>query len=151
MTLRGLLFVALLATIGLLSGCGGGQETINHPCTGPNTGPAAILNGSTLAAADSSWTSPTCSSAKLELTADDGLKYSIAAQGVLATAQTSWSAFGSDGLQVSCGTVLCIDSLSNISGSTCSQAFTAQVTVVSNGTNQSLGKCSFSLVNKPLP
>lgn len=151
MTLKCLVFVALMATIGFFSGCGGGQETINQPCTGPTNDTAAILNGSTLAAAGSSWTAPNCSSAKLELTGDGGLKYSIANGGVLATAQTSWSALGDDGIQVSCGNVLCITSLTNISGSTCSQTFTAHVSIVSNGISDNLGECSFSLANKPLP
>jgi hypothetical protein len=152
MTPQTLRFVALLATIGLFSGCGNGSgNSSNSSCTGPNTGNAAILNGSTLAGADSSWAAPSCSSAQLELTTDGGFKYSLAAGGVLATAQTTWSPLGDDGLQVSCGNVLCVTSLTNISGSTCSQAFTAQVTIVSNGTSDNLGKCSFSLVSKPLP
>ena len=151
MTLKGPGFVALLATIGLFSGCGGCAEVMNHPCTGPTNSNAAVLNGSTLSGAGSSWTALSCNSAKLELTADGGLKYSLTAGGVQAAAQTTWSAFGDDGIQVSCGsTVLCLNSLTNISGSTCTQTFNAQVAIVSNGISD-VGKCSFSLVDSPLP
>lgn len=150
MTATNLRFVTLFAAIGLLSSCGGGGETPNAPCTGPTNSTAAILNGSTLAAAGSSWTAPSCSSTQIELTADGGFKYSLAGGGIQATGQTTWSAFGDDGIEMSCGSVLCLNSVTSITGSKCSQVFTAQVSIVSNGVSN-VGKCSFSLVDKPLP
>jgi len=139
----------IVSAIGCLVSCGGGSNADS----GNNVGPNAILNGSTLATATTSWTASNCA-VKVELTGDGGAKFAVSDEsGITSSGTTTWSPLGSDGATIKCGSgiggFLCLGSLAHISGSTASQAFTAAVTAGGSNGSQTL-TCSFSLQNATL-
>ena len=144
------LMLALLIISILSSSCGGGQSSGTN-----SVGPTAILNGSTLSGATSSWTAANCG-VSVELTSDSGFKFIVHdSSGATSSASATWSASGTNGATVNFSTGLggfvWVQSLTNISGSTASKNFSAGVKVADTTSSQSLGTCSFSLQSNPLP
>lgn len=137
-----------------LSACGGSPGGSNPLPTA--AGPNAILNGATLATATSHWVSAKCG-VQVELSSDNGF-YSIVLDnsGKASSGPEKW-AIGpdSDSVTVGPGTGLggfyWVSALKNITGSTSSQTFTANVTVETGSTNQSLGSCTFASAQHNLP
>lgn len=121
----------------------------------PQTGPNAILNGASLAAATTHWVSARCN-VQVELTSDKGF-WSIVldSSGKTSSGNETWTP-GPDptSVMVGPGTGLggffWVSGLGNITGSTSSQTFTANVSVKSVSTSQGLGNCSFALAQKGL-
>jgi len=150
--IRLLRFVGLLA-LGL-SGCGGYGGNNNTPP--PATGPNAITNGDTLAVATSHWVSAQCN-VQVELTSDYGF-YSIVVDnsGTKSSGSFTW-AIGPDATSVTVGPgsglggFFWVSALKDITGSTASQMFSASVTVETQSTPQSLGSCTFTLMQGNLP
>ena len=152
-TMRLLSFAGLLGLGLFLSACGGGYGGGNTP---PATGPNAILNGATLATATSHWVSSQCN-VKVELNSDYSF-WSIVTDtsGTTSSGSETW-AVGPDPNSVTVGPgsglggFFWVSALKNITGSTSSQMFTASVTVETSSTPQSLGSCTFTLVQGNLP
>jgi len=121
----------------------------------PTSGPEAVLNGSTIATATSHWVSTQCR-VQVELTSDYGF-FSVVVNSAGTTSSGSFiwtpgsqpnsvSVNGSSGLKG----FSWVSELLNISGSTSSNAFTADAVVESNATPQSLGTCTFALAQGTL-
>ena len=134
----------------LLFACGcGGSGTIGGDNQAPQTGPNAISNGSGLASAKSHWRSTNCT-VQVELTSDHGF-YSVVVDrsGKTSSGGGLWAA-GPDAnslttdLGSGLGGFLWVSALRTITGSTASQAFTANVIVQPN--SQTLSNCAFVLV-----
>ena len=124
--------------------CGGRSSS------GLTTGPSAILNGGTLATANSYWAASNCA-AKVELTADGGAITSVKdTSGTTYTNQGTWAALGSNGAEMT-GTTVWIDQLTSISGSTSSGTFAGGVEVEDNGLQVSLGNCKFAVQSGQIP
>jgi len=152
-TMRLLSFAGLLGLGLFLSACGGGYGGGNTP---PATGPTAILNGATLATAATHWVSAQCN-VQVELTTDYGFwSIVVDSSGTKSSGSETW-AVGPDPNSVTVGPgsgqagFFWVSALKNITGSTASQIFTASVTVETQSTPQSLGSCSFALVQGNLP
>ena len=144
-------FAGLLGLCLFLSACGGGGSTTVTP-----VGAKAVLNGPTLATATSHWVASDCK-VQAELTSDYGfLSVVTDTAGGTTTASLTWAA-GSSSTSVTVGPsiggqsgVFWITALSGINGSIASQTFTANVTVETGSTPQSLGSCTFTLTQKGL-
>ena len=147
---------ALLALTLFLSGCGGsssGSMGSNPPPT--QTGPNAILNGVSLAAATSHWVSARCN-VQVELTSDKAF-WSIVLDnsGKTSSGNETWTV-GPDSTSVMVGPgtglggFFWVSALGNITGSISSQTFTANVSVKTVSASQSLGVCTFTLAQKGL-
>jgi hypothetical protein len=154
-----------LRSIGLLGlglflfACGGGGSGKIGSGTGsnqsPQTGPNAILNGVALASATSHWTSAKCN-VQVELTSDYGF-YSVVvnSSGTRSSSPEKW-AVGPDpnSVMVGPGDTLVgffwVSALKTITGSTTAQTFSANVSVETGDTAQSLGSCTFVLVQGKL-
>lgn len=133
-------------------GCGGGSVTT----TMSQNGPAAIINGTSIATANSSWVASDCN-LSVELTSDSGFAWVVGTiSGSHSTGQATWLPSGTDGAVINFSTGLggfvWPTSLAHIAGSTSSKQFMADVTVNdSTNTPQDLGTCSFGLQSGPLP
>jgi len=132
-----------------LSACGGGGLTVTK------SGAEAVLNGATLATATSHWVASTCR-VQAELTADNGfLSVVTSPSGTTTQASETW-AVGSNPDSVTVGPGIGLEgaywitALGSISGSTTQESFTANVTVETSSTPQSLGSCTFTLTQKGL-
>lgn len=141
---------ALLTSGLLLAACG--SYNGNSTTTG-SSGPTAILNGATLATANTHWVSQACN-VQVELTADGGF-WSIVADisGTTTSMNNTWT-IGSTPNNITIGpgsgeaSFTWVSSLTNISGSTSSKSFSAGVTTLSGSDIQSnLGSCEFTLSN----
>lgn len=148
-----LCFAGLIAIGLLVSACGGGSGTIgggSHPL---QTGPTAIFNGASLSSAKSHWKATNCS-VQVELTSDSGF-YSVVVDktGKTSSGGGHWLT-GPDAnslttdLSSGLGGFLWVSSLRTITGSTATQAFTANVLVQPN--TQVLSGCTFVLLQGPL-
>ena len=142
---------AMLLALSLsLSACGGGGMTVTK------AGADAVLNGATLATATSHWVASSCK-VQAELTSDHGfLSVVTDTAGGTTVGSETW-AVGSNSNNVTVGPgfggesgIFWITALSGISGSTSSATFTANVTVQTGSTPQSLGTCTFTLTQKGL-
>ena len=149
-----LLSFAMLLGLGLfLSVCGGGSGS-STPL--PTTGPDAILNGATLSAATNHWVSTQCRS-QVELNGDHTFfSIYVDKSGRMSSGSEKWSV-GNDSNSVTVGPgdgglggFYWVSSLREISGSTSSKTFTADVSVETGSTNQTLGSCTFSLMQNGL-
>lgn len=147
-----LLRAAVLLGLGLfLSSCGGGSDQSNVT---PTAGPDAILNGGTLATATSHWVASGCA-VQVELTSDYGFYSIVTSTSGTTTAESETWAVGPDANSVTVGPgtsqkgAFSVSNLGEIARST-STTFTANVTVVSLGTHQSLGTCTFTLTQQNL-
>jgi hypothetical protein len=150
-----LLRSAALFALGLfLSACGGGYGGSNPISP---TGPNAVLNGGNLATATSHWVSSPCH-VQVELTSDYGFwSIVVDTSGTTSSGSETW-AVGPDPNSVTVGPgsglggFFWVSALTNITGSTSSQIFTASVTIDdSSSTHQSLGNCTFALQKGNLP
>jgi hypothetical protein len=153
-TMRFLCPVGLFVLSLFLSACGGSYGGSNP--IPPTTGPDAILNGATLATATSHWVSAPCN-VQVELTSDYGFwSIVIDNSGTKSSGSFTW-AVGPDPNSVTVGPgsglggFFWVSALKNITGSTSSQMFTANVTVETQSTPQSLGSCTFTLMQGNLP
>lgn len=137
----------LVALASFLLACGG--NTNSHPI--PLVGPKAILNGTSLSTATSHWVAKPCG-VQIELTSDQGF-WSVVTDsaGTTSSASTTWVA-GADGDSLTVGFssglkgFYWVAELTGITGSTPSQQFTANVIVESQSTPQTLGSCTFVLI-----
>jgi hypothetical protein len=132
----------------LFSACGGSSGS---GTSSTSTGPDGILNGATLAASTSHWVSTQCH-VQAELSSDNGF-WSVVVNSVGTTYSGSekWT-LGPNPNSVTVGPgfggvqgALWISALGDITGSVSSEAFTANVTVETGSTSQSLGGCTFVL------
>ncbi len=141
-----------------LFACGGGGSGKIGSSGGnqsPPAGPNAILNGAALASATSHWTSAKCG-VQVELTSDNGF-YSVVvdSSGKTSSGTEKW-AVGPDPNSVTVGPgnglggFFWVSALKTITGSTTSQTFSANVSVETGSTIQSLGVCTFVLVQAKL-
>jgi hypothetical protein len=148
-------FAALLGLSLFLSACGGGYGGTNNNSP-PPTGPDEISNGATLATATSHWISAPCK-VQVELTGDSGV-WSIVVDnsGTTSSGPETW-AVGPDPNSLTIGPgsgfggFFWVSALGNITGSTSSKMFTANVTVETQSTPQGLGSCTFTLTQGNLP
>lgn len=146
---------ALLGLGIFLFACGGGGHgTIGSQS--PQAGPNAILNGATLASATSHWTAAKCG-VQVELTSDFGF-YSVVvnSSGTTSSGPEKW-ALGPDSSSVTVGPgdgglggFFWVSALKTITGSSTAQTFSANVSVETGSTVQSLGSCTFVLVQGKL-
>lgn len=153
-----------LRSIGLLGfglflfACGGGGKGTIGSASGsqpPQTGPNAILNGAALSSATSHWSSARCG-VQVELTSDYGF-YSVVvdSSGKTSSSPEKW-AVGPDPNSVmvgpgdTLGGFFWVSALKTITGSTTAQTFSANVSVETGSTSQSLGICTFVLVQGKL-
>jgi hypothetical protein len=152
--MRLLRFAGLLVLGSFLSACGGGYGG-NNPA--PPTGPNAILNGTNHTTATSHWVSSQCK-VQVELTTDYGFwSIVVDTSGTTSSGSETW-AVGPDPNSITVGPgsgvggFFWVSALTNITGSTSSQMFTAGVTVDdSSNTHQNLGNCTFALQQGNLP
>lgn len=121
----------------------------------PQTGPNGILNGASHAVATSHWVSARCN-VQVELTSDKGFwSIVVDTSGKTSSGSETWTV-GPDSASVMVGPgtglggFFWVSALGNITGSTSSQTFTANVSVKTVSTSQSLGNCSFALAQKGL-
>jgi hypothetical protein len=151
----------LLAFSLFLSSCAGKEPQFAQPITDPaptgTTGPNAILNGSGgLYAPTTNWFSAQCH-IQLYITGGGGF-YSIVhdTAGRTSSGPENWTQLGTEneiliGPGAGIGGFLWIEELQDIVGSTASGIFTANVVVNSDATSQSLGNCTFTLLQGSLP
>jgi hypothetical protein len=152
---RWLQFCALLVVASLMSACE--NNSSSNTSTSGTTGPDAILNGSSLSSATSHWVGASCK-VQVELTSDKGFwSIVVDTSGTTSSGGEMW-AVGPNANSVTVGPgsgqsgFFWVSALTNISGSTSSQTFTAGVTVDnSTSTTQNLGTCTFTLQQGSLP
>ena len=134
-------------------------EQINLPCLASEPPPPSsqgILNGATHAAATSHWVATSCG-VQVELTADgNAWTVVVDTSGTTSSGAEKWtSGTSANSINIGPGSgqggFFWVSALTNIKGTTVSEAFSADVTV-GDGTNthQDLGTCSFTLQTGPL-
>jgi hypothetical protein len=149
LTLR---IAAVTASSFLMVSCGSGSQSAN-PAPPSSQG---ILNGQTHATATSHWVATSCG-VQVELTAD-GKAWTVVidTSGTTSSGAETWTAgASSSSISIGPGTgqggFFWVSALTNIKGTTASEAFSADVTVGdSTNTHQDLGTCSFTLQTGPL-
>lgn len=141
----------------LLSSCGGSSGSSN---TGGNNssaqaGPSAVLNGASLASATTHWVSAQCH-VQAELTSDSGFwSVVVDTSGTTSSGSETWT-IGPDKNSITVGPgsglkgFFWISALGEISGSTSSKVFTANVVVETSSNVQNLGSCTFTLAQGAL-
>src|SRR5438477_3748380 len=133
------------ALTALATCCGGGS----HSQQGPTAGPTAILNGSTLATVNSHWVAQNCG-VKVELAANGEFRSAVTdTSGTTHSSSGTWTASGTNSADTG-GSFGWVNRLTNISGSTSSQTFSAGVDVYLNY-QQSLGTFTITLQPGGLP
>ena len=135
---------ALSVLIPLATSCGGGSSHTQN-----TVGPAAIINGVTLATVNSNWAAQNCS-VKVELAANGEFRSDVRdTSGITTSSSGTWTPSGANSATTTGGGAW-VDQLTNISGSTSSRAFSAGVGVYDTY-QQNLGTCTFTLQSGALP
>jgi len=141
----------LLTFFFLMPSCGGSSSTDSTASS--TTGPVNIELGSSLASATQKWVSTGCN-VQVMLTSDGGFRSAVTSSGVTFNSNGTWAASTANttGLLVTGNTAnFWVSTLNNISGTTASSSFTADVFVTDISVQLTLNTCTFTLQTGTIP